>query len=217
MYLFFDTETNGLPEKWDAPADDIDNWPRIIQIAWIEQDKNREIISTGNYYIKPLDFEISEESKKIHRISKELAMERGYAALDVLNVFNSIIKKSKYVIAHNVFFDDRVLSAEFKRHYLNSNLLDKKKICTMTEAIDYCNLPSASGKKPPKLSELYYKLYDKNFADSHDAFADIQVTKDCFWELIDRGVIDIENLKLAKSYKSSNSDEDKKTDSLSLF
>ena len=34
MYLIFDTETTGLPKRFDAPITDTDNWPRCIQIAW---------------------------------------------------------------------------------------------------------------------------------------------------------------------------------------
>lgn len=34
MYLFFDTETTGLPKNYKAPASDSDNWPRLVQIAW---------------------------------------------------------------------------------------------------------------------------------------------------------------------------------------
>ncbi len=34
MYLIFDTETTGLPKRWDAPITDTDNWPRAVQIAW---------------------------------------------------------------------------------------------------------------------------------------------------------------------------------------
>jgi DNA polymerase-3 subunit alpha len=33
MYLIFDTETTGLPKRWDAITDTT-NWPRCIQIAW---------------------------------------------------------------------------------------------------------------------------------------------------------------------------------------
>ncbi len=33
MYLFFDTETTGLPRNWHAPASDLANWPRLIQLA----------------------------------------------------------------------------------------------------------------------------------------------------------------------------------------
>ena len=48
-YLFIDTETTGLPKEYDAPYTDIDNWPRLVQLAWIVYDyttivvrKNRE-------------------------------------------------------------------------------------------------------------------------------------------------------------------------------
>lgn len=34
-YLFIDTETTGLPKEYDAPYTDIDNWPRLVQLAWI--------------------------------------------------------------------------------------------------------------------------------------------------------------------------------------
>ena len=33
MYLIFDTETTGLPKRWDAPLNDLDNWPRCVQVA----------------------------------------------------------------------------------------------------------------------------------------------------------------------------------------
>jgi hypothetical protein len=29
MYLFFDTETTGLPKNWKAPVTDLNNWPRM--------------------------------------------------------------------------------------------------------------------------------------------------------------------------------------------
>ena len=38
MYLFFDTETTGLPRNWKAPVTHLNNWPRMIQIAWIACD-----------------------------------------------------------------------------------------------------------------------------------------------------------------------------------
>ena len=40
MYVFFDTETTGLPNDYDAPASDTDNWPRIVQLAWALTDKS---------------------------------------------------------------------------------------------------------------------------------------------------------------------------------
>lgn len=195
MYLFFDTETSGLPKNYNAPISDLDNWPRIIQIAWLEQDKYGNTISTGNYYVKAEGFEISEESQKIHRISKEKSLDLGYPIEDVLEVFVAIIKKSDYIVAHNIEFDYNVLSAEFARYYMKNELVDKAKICTMQETVEFCNLPGRNGLKFPRLSELYYKLFAKNFDNAHDAQADIEATAKCFWDLKSRGIIDTSQLR----------------------
>ncbi len=32
MYLFFDTETNGLPRNWKAPVTDLNNWPKLSEL-----------------------------------------------------------------------------------------------------------------------------------------------------------------------------------------
>ena len=52
MYLFFDTETTGLPKNWQAPIHDTDNWPRMVQLAWVATDDNGEVLSGQNYIIK---------------------------------------------------------------------------------------------------------------------------------------------------------------------
>jgi uncharacterized protein YprB with RNaseH-like and TPR domain len=36
MYLFFDTETTGLPKNWKAPVTDLNNWPRLVQFAFLK-------------------------------------------------------------------------------------------------------------------------------------------------------------------------------------
>ena len=37
-YLFFDTETTGLPRSWQAPVTALDNWPRMVQLAYMAYD-----------------------------------------------------------------------------------------------------------------------------------------------------------------------------------
>jgi hypothetical protein len=49
MYLFFDTETSGLPRTHKAPVSDLDNWPRIVQIAWLlidEQGRQHQAVTS---------------------------------------------------------------------------------------------------------------------------------------------------------------------------
>ena len=44
--IVFDTETTGLPKKWNASITDKDNWPHIVQFSWILYDiDNNTIIS----------------------------------------------------------------------------------------------------------------------------------------------------------------------------
>lgn len=39
------------------------------------------------------------------------------------------------------------------------------------------------GYKYPKLNELYYKLFHRNFENAHNAFSDVLATIECFKEL----------------------------------
>lgn len=44
MYLFIDCETTGPPKNYRAPVDDLDNWPRLVQLAWARYDaKHRHL------------------------------------------------------------------------------------------------------------------------------------------------------------------------------
>ncbi len=48
MYLFFDTETTGIPKNRKAPISDSTNWPRLVQLAWLITDEkapNRRVRS----------------------------------------------------------------------------------------------------------------------------------------------------------------------------
>ena len=77
MYLIFDTETTGLPKRWDAPLADSDNWPRCVQIAWQFHNIDGSCKSHEDYLIKPEDFDIPFDSENIHGISTELAKKDG--------------------------------------------------------------------------------------------------------------------------------------------
>jgi DNA polymerase-3 subunit alpha len=76
MYLIFDTETTGLPKRWDAPITDTDNWPRCIQIAWQLHDDMGKLIEHQDYLVKPDGFNIPYDAERIHGISTELAAEK---------------------------------------------------------------------------------------------------------------------------------------------
>ena len=189
MYLFFDTETTGLPRNWKAPVTDLNNWPRMVQIGWILYDNEGNKIESNDYIIKPENFTIPTESSRVHGITTERAMREGVSLIEVLNQFNELVGRSNYIVAHNISFDEKILGAELLRTNIKSSFNNKRKLCTMKLATDYCKIPGMYGYKWPSLSELHIKLFNEDFEEAHNASADISATAKCFWRMKQLGVI----------------------------
>jgi DNA polymerase III epsilon subunit-like protein len=189
MYLFFDTETTGLPRNWKLPLTDFDNWPRMVQIAWLTYDNNGQLLKSKDFIIIPEDFLIPKEASLIHGITTERAYKEGYELKFVLELFEEQIKLSDTIIAHNMNFDEKIIGAEFLRKQIISNIFQKSRICTMMESINYCKIDGMYGYKWPKLSELYIKLFGVDFKEAHNAFVDINATAKCFWKMKELGVL----------------------------
>jgi len=85
MYLFFDTETTGLPRNWKAPVTDLNNWPRLVQLAYLLYDENGNKITGGDYIIKPEGFTIPINASRIHGISTERAIREGNIMGGIIN------------------------------------------------------------------------------------------------------------------------------------
>jgi len=183
MYLFFDTETTGLPKNWKAPVSDLDNWPRLVQIAWSHYDSSGNKISDNNYIIKPQGFVIPPYSSMVHRISTEKALREGVDLKMVLEKFVRDIKNVKFLVAHNMDFDVKVVEAEFLRTNILNNISESSKICTMKRSTNFCQIKGPYGFKWPTLSELYLKLFKEDFQDAHDASVDISICAKCFFQL----------------------------------
>jgi DNA polymerase III subunit epsilon len=183
MYLFFDTETTGLPNNWSAPLTDGDAWPRLIQLAWIATDKEGNKIAGASHIIKPVGFEIPEEASRIHGITTKIATSIGESLPMVLNVLHHQISACQVVIGHNIDFDCSIIGAEFIREGLPAIRPVKPRFCTMKSSTDLCKIPGPRGYKWPKLIELHRHLFGVDFEGAHNALADIEATAKCFWEL----------------------------------
>jgi DNA polymerase III epsilon subunit-like protein len=190
-YLLFDVETNGLPKKRYASLHDLDNWPRIVQLAWGIYNKQGECIKIKNYIIKPVNFTIDNESFKIHKISNEYALTNGVDIDGVLYEFIDDLNQVEFLIAHNIDFDFKVISSELNRKNLKSNITKLKKICTMQSSTNFCKLGQFKYNKYkwPKLQELYFKLFNKEKDGLHDALVDIETCNECLVKLIDKNII----------------------------
>ena len=186
MYLIFDTETTGLPKKWNAPISDSENWPRCVQLAWQLHDNNGKLISHQSSIIKPDGFDIPFESEKVHGISTVLANEIGENLNNVLEKFNSDLSKAKYIVGHNLKFDINIVGAEFFRLKIDNSLNKKNILDTCTEkTANLCQIQGGRGKfKFPTLIELYKYLFNDDFQQAHNASADVEATSRSFFELI---------------------------------
>ena len=187
MYLIFDTETTGLPKRWDAPLTDSENWPRCIQIAWQIHDSKGGLVAHQDYLIQPEDFTIPFDSEQIHGISTALAMTEGVSLSTVLADFQKALDGVHYIVGHNVSFDRNIMGAEFLRAGLSDPLEEKPVIDTCTEeTAQLCQLPGGRGGKfkLPTLGELYHFLFQQSFEEAHNATADVEATSRAFLELI---------------------------------
>ena len=203
MYLIFDTETTGLPKRWDAPITDTDNWPRAIQIAWQLHDSMGNCIEHQDYLIQPNGFNIPFDAEKIHGISTELAQEQGVSLIEVLDKFNDALNRAKFVVGQNVKFDLNIMGAEFFRENVANPLQELPVLDTCTEHTALlCKIPGGRGGKfkLPTLTELHQYLFHQPFAEAHNATADVEATTRCFLELIRRREYTKEELDVQPDY-----------------
>ena len=203
MFLIFDTETTGLPKRWDAPITDSDNWPRCVQIAWQLHDAFGNCIEHQDYLIKPEGYNIPYDAEKIHGISTELAQEQGADLVEVLQKFNEALNKTKFVVGQNVKFDLNIMGAEFHRSDISNVLQELPVLDTCTEhTAALCQIPGGRyGKfKLPTLSELHEFLFNERFVEAHNATADVEATTRCFFELIRLSEYTKEQLDVSPEY-----------------
>jgi len=213
MFLIFDTETTGLPKNQNAPLTDFDNWPRMVQLAWQIHDDKGRYVENHNYLVKPDGFVIPIDAKMVHGISTEHALKYGKPLNEVLDLFLQSAAKAKYLVGHNVGFDLNVLGCEFLRCGRENPLKQWTVIDTCTEkTANFCQLPGGkNGKfKFPRLNEIHHLLFGENFDSAHNACADVQATARVFLELLRRGVLDENDLRVDQQFltdfKAANPD-----------
>jgi DNA polymerase III epsilon subunit-like protein len=186
--LFLDIETTGLPEQPNKNIyynyKDCDKYDksRVIQFCMQLYDDERRLVSELYEYIK-VDFEIPEDSIKIHKITNRDCEEMGKKFGDIYSRMYYLLQNTKIIIGHNINFDVSVLASELYRNRLESlasMLFYKKRFCTMKEASNY-----GIKKYRPRLMELYNILFNKDFEGAHDAKSDVIACKECFYKMIE--------------------------------
>jgi DNA polymerase III epsilon subunit-like protein len=191
MYVFFDTETTGIPLDHNAPASDVENWPRVVQIAWTLIDREGSELRSQAFIVRPDGFEIPLNASRIHGITTDRARREGADIALALAEFSKDVSDASEIVAHNIQFDERVVGAEFIRAgHKQSPLSGKRLHCTMRSSTDFCRLPGGRrGYKWPTLDQLHRILFGASFGMSHNATADVRACVKCYFELQRRGII----------------------------
>jgi len=229
IILVLDTETTGLPETKIINPDTLKLWPHIVQLSYIVYDVDKNVlIDIHDSIIKVKDgITISEESSKIHGITKDICSMSGIEIeLVFIELFNQL-KRADVIVGHNVSFDINIIMVELLRliylkkekmpeselirykHYLHFITNAKNISCTMKMAKDICKIKTISKLgneyiKFPKLIETHQYLFNETPNNLHNALNDIMVTLRCFMQMVYK--IDLYNIstdykKFANSIK----------------
>ena len=189
MYLFFDTETTGLPRNWNAPVSELDNWPRLVELAWLLYDEKGDVVESRSAIVKPDGFEIPSGAEAVHGINTARALAEGVALGALLDDFARVVDTSRVLIAHNMSFDEKIMGAELLRTGVRSSFDKRERFCTMKTSTELCAIPGRYGFKWPTLAELHQRLFGTIPDGAHAAGSDVEACAKCFFEMKRLGLI----------------------------
>ena len=193
--LFFDTETTGIPERswnWDT---DFEQYPHVVQMAWLHGCK------AETHIIRPDGWEIPQETVDVHGITTEYALEHGEPFASVVDMFIQDCHDAGLICGHNIHFDTSIIKAnilrELGREYYDANdvenaLYKGKRIDTMRPTMKWVDARMANGRlKFPNLSELYSRCFPGESFPAHDALEDVKAVAKCLPVILELGLVEL--------------------------
>ena len=216
--MVFDVETTGLVPK-PNPAKSVppryDECPYILQLSYaIYNLRSSRIEEVFNAYVSvPEEVPIVDRITEITGITREMIREKGQPIVPVLQKFYEAYMKCDCIIAHNIEFDQTMISIEIGR---NTGLVPEMNAlftpefhaqykidmyCTMLATVDLCGILVESQPRPgdgtgfakpfkprvykkfPKLSELHHKLFGSIPENLHNSLIDVVVCLRCFLKI----------------------------------
>ena len=192
--LIFDTETTGLPTEKNVSVLPTEKWPYIVQLSYLLYNSNTQKIETYvDSLIKiPQDIVITEDSVKIHKITKEMTQNKGIDIYNALKKFNTVLEEADIAVGHNISFDKNMIMVESIRNGISHNFMksgvSKKEYCTMKNGTEWCkiiayNRQNKSYFKYPKLNELYSKLFNQIPSGLHNSMVDVLICLRCYGKM----------------------------------
>jgi len=188
--IVFDCETTGLPRSRYFSTEAVDDWPRLVQIAWARYDVRGAREDARCHIIRPEGFRIPVDATKIHGISHAHARREGEDLEKVLDEFLEAVEPPRTtLVAHNLDYDRYVVGAELVRLKKPLGFLALPGVCTMKSTTELCQLPRPSGFgfKWPTLEELHCYCFGRSYEGIHDAGRDLEACARSFFRLLEAG------------------------------
>lgn len=188
-YLFFDTETTGLPVDHSPASKFSGIWPNLVSMAWILADDTGTTLHSEYHIVKPAGWTIPESSTKIHKITQETAERYGMALNEVIERFMWYVVETDVIVAHNLHFDKNVVNNALRWQLGKVLMLEdysKRMFCTMQEGKSVVGKPCKSPNKfrCVKLSDMYKTLFGTDPVGMlHNAMTDTQILMQCFYKI----------------------------------
>lgn len=186
-FLVIDTETSGLPKRWDLPYYSPKNWPHVVQIAWIIYQANGTEIKRAAHYLKNGDFKISATAFNIHQISHDFLLTNGEDRKEIMLKLKADLEEYQpLIIGHFMELDFHMINAEFFRAGVNYSLENQLMYCTMQASVPYIKNPSF---KFLKLDRFYKTLFGVKPTKQHHALNDAELAAQIFFHLLNKGEV----------------------------
>ncbi|WP_167855590.1 3'-5' exonuclease [Hymenobacter fodinae] len=179
--LFVDTETTGLPQRWNKPYSAERNWPHIAQLAWGVYTPEGELVKSENHYLRVPAGRMQASAVAIHGLTPEFLQAQGQDLRDVLErLRQDLLTYQPLVVGHYLQLDFHVIGAGFYRAGLENPLAALPTLCTMQ--LTHIS-PPQQGRRYLRLGELHEQLFHMPMVLQHDAWADAQATAHCYFEM----------------------------------
>ncbi|UOR03720.1 3'-5' exonuclease [Hymenobacter aerilatus] len=182
--LFVDTETTGLPTRWDRPYAEEGHWPHVAQLAWQVYTAAGELVCSDAGYLRVPAGTMPAEAVAVHGLTEDFLHAHGGAPRPVLErLHHDLLHYRPQVIGHFLQLDFHVLGAAFQRVGLSNPLPALPQFCTM-----FSSRPLSLRGHYLKLADLHEYLFQEPLPRLHDAESDAAATARCFFEMRRRGL-----------------------------
>lgn len=175
MFIVYDVETTGFASKeipYNHPAQ-----ARIVQLAFIVLDNKMNEVLSYKSLIKPNGkWTIPLKVQEIHGFDNAHCQKHGVDIKFAMSVFLAAASNCVYQVAHNLQFDEQLITIESLHTESVALTQSLKSICTMQRMTPICKIlqTTRKGFKWPKLAEAYKFVTGKELEKAHDALADVR-------------------------------------------